>query len=315
MSDDADQAASQLLDLLGRRHAKTGSKSAPFQKKFNVLECSLDLTDLPKESVVLENKPGRMDRLVQLLTDINKAGVLSKHQAQVVHGLMRYATGFFSGKYLHQVCAEVMAISSSVASRSSADVRSFCSYAIRMLQSAEPRRLDSGYDKRPILVFSDGCWESGRAGIGAVVIDLASGSKMVCSGEVPEGLLAHWKRSVGDFIICQIELYVMVLLRWQFGKDFHNRRSIWWVDNDAARYAAIKGLSPSLTMRILAREFYAMDSKYQTSSWIERVPSKWNMSDGPSRGQPDEALLLLDTESVTQFDHPEELLNRLVAGL
>ena len=55
-----------------------------------------------------------------------------------------------------------------------------------MLQSAEPRRLDSGYDKRPILVFSDGCWESGHAGIGAVVTDLASGSKMVCSGEVPD---------------------------------------------------------------------------------------------------------------------------------
>ena len=95
LAEDADQAASQLLDSLGWRHAKTGTKSSPFQKRFNVLGCSLDLDGLLKGSVLLENKPGRIDRLVELLTTIGAAGVLSKHQAQVVHGLMRYATGFF----------------------------------------------------------------------------------------------------------------------------------------------------------------------------------------------------------------------------
>ena len=64
------------------------------------------------------------------------------------------------------------------------------------------------------MVFTDGCWEAGHAGIGAIMVDAATGRKVVCSGVVPESLLGHWKRFVGDFIICQIELYVMVLLRW-----------------------------------------------------------------------------------------------------
>ena len=40
---DGDEAASQLLDLLGWKHAKTGSKAAPFQQRFNVLGCTLGL--------------------------------------------------------------------------------------------------------------------------------------------------------------------------------------------------------------------------------------------------------------------------------
>ena len=59
-------------------------------------------------------------------------------------------------------------------------------YAIRMLRSAQPRRLDSGYERRPILVFTDGCWEAGHAGIGAIMVDAATGRKVVCSGVVPE---------------------------------------------------------------------------------------------------------------------------------
>ena len=43
LAEDADAAASQLLDLLGWRHAKTGSKALPFKQSFQVLGCSLNL--------------------------------------------------------------------------------------------------------------------------------------------------------------------------------------------------------------------------------------------------------------------------------
>ena len=315
LSEDADSAASQLLDLLGWKHAKTGTKAAPFQSRFNVLGCSLDLESLLSGAVVLENKPGRIDRLVELLNQIKEDGHLTKHQGQVIHGLMRYACGFFSGKFLHQVCAEVLTLSGPLSRKTSNDVRSFCEYAISVLQSAKPRRIDSGSEKRPVLVFTDGCWEKGFAGIGAVIVDTANRARFVCTGVVPERLIDLWKRQVGEYIICQIELYVMVLIRWQFRQLLCNRRSIWWIDNDAARYCAIKGLSPSHAMRGLIREFYSQDSSAPTYSWVERVPSSSNISDGPSRHQCREALDLLGLQHETPFDHPEELLNRLLAGL
>ena len=208
-----------------------------------------------------------------------------------------------------------MAIGSAHSKKGPAEVRSFCDYAIRMLQTSRPRQIHCGFEKRPILIFTDGCWEAGFAGIGAVISDLATGVKIVCSGVVPSTLIETWKKSVGDFVICQIELYVMVLLRWQFSRQFTHRRTIWWVDNDSARYSMIKGLSPSPTMRLLAREFYALDADFPTYSWVERVPSKSNPADGPSRNACAEALELLGLSSSTAFEHPRELVERLTAGL
>ena len=311
LAQDTDDSASRLLDLLGWRHAKTGTKAQPFRPQFQVLGCSLDLTGICNGCLTLENKPGRIDRLVALLENIRTSGSLTKHQGQVIHGLMRYACGFFSGKHLHQVCAEVLAISNSLSGGRPREVASFCDYAIQMLQSAEPRQVRAGLERKPILIFTDGCWEKDFAGIGAVVIDIASSRRLVCKGTVPPALIQKWKSVVGEHLICQIELYVMVLLRWQFRDWLCNRRSIWWVDNDAARYCVIKGLSPSETMKNLVREFYAVDTTSPTFSWIERVPSFSNAADGPSRGQCQEVLDLLGLPSVTEFEHPNELLRRL----
>lgn len=315
LAENADAAASQLLDMLGWKHAKTGTKGMPFQSRFNVLGCSLDLGAVQSGKVVLENKPGRIDRLVELLDQIKREGKLTKHQGQVIHGLMRYACGFFSGKFLHQVCAEVLTLSGPLSKSMPADVRSFCEYAKGVLLSAKPRTLRSGFERKPVLIFTDGCWEKGFAGIGAVIVDVASGDRYVCVGTVPDELISFWKTQIGEYIICQIELYVMVLVRWQFRKLLSSRRSIWWVDNDAARFCAIKGLSPSQAMRCLIREFYAVDAQEPTFSWIERVPSSSNVSDGPSRHQSQEALVLLGIQNETPFEHPQELLQNLTAGL
>eukprot|EP00435_Cladocopium_sp_Y103_P044145 s2882_g12.t1 len=312
LAQDADVSASMLLDVLGWKHAKTGVKAAPFQAKFQVLGCSLDLGEITQGAVTLENKPGRLDRLVTLLQEIKSEGRLSKHQGQVIHGLMRYACGFFSGKYLHQVCAEVMALSSSQSRAPPSEIMSFCDYAVTMLQSAKPRRVQVGAEKRPVLIFTDGCWEAGVAGIGAVLVDMASGLRLVCHGRVPDQLLERWKVLVGEHLICQIELYVMVLIRWQFGDLLKNRRTLWWVDNDAARFCLIKGLSPSPTMRSLVREFYAKDSDCPTYSWVERVPSSSNISDGPSRDKSEEALKALGLREITQFQHPASLVKQLL---
>lgn len=48
------------------------------------------------------------------------------------------------------------------------------------------------------MVFTDGSWEDGHAGLGAVVLDTADGSAWVWSGQVPEALLDKWRGLVGD---------------------------------------------------------------------------------------------------------------------
>ena len=189
---DTDACASELLDLLGWRHARTGPKGRPFECKFQVLGCALDLTNVAQGVLVAENKPGRIDRLLAQLESIKVANSNSLHEAQVIHGLMRYACGFFSGRHLHQVCAEVLAMCSTSAKRSSRGIGDFC----------KPRTIEAHSEKRPFLIFTDGSWEQGHAGIGAVAIDTASGEKFVWAGQVPQSLLDRWRLLVGEQLIC-----------------------------------------------------------------------------------------------------------------
>jgi hypothetical protein len=64
-------------------------------------------------------------------------------------------------------------------------------------------------------------------------------------------------------------------------------------------------------MKTLIREFYAVDAQDPTYSWVERVPSLSNVADGPSRNDCSEALELLGIDTITDFEHPNELLVRL----
>ena len=311
LAQNADEAASSLLDILGWRHARTGPKGKPFEDQFQVLGCNLDLRGIKDGLLVTGNKPGRLERLLEHFARVKQAGRISLHEAQILHGLLRYACGFFAGRHLHQVCAEIMAMGSGAVRSRSKDLSSLCDYAVSTLKASRPRTLTAFSEKRPILIFTDGAWEQNRGGLGAVVIDMATGEKWVLAGLVPQQLLDRWSELVGDQLICQIELYAMVTLRWMFKERLNGRRSIWWVDNDAARFALIKGLSNSPTMLQLVRAFYAFELSFPTFSWVERVASDSNPADAPSRDNASEVMALLDVQHCLEFQHPEELLAQL----
>ena len=238
LATDADESASELLDLLGWRHARTGPKGKPFESSFNVLGCSLRLDRLVAGEVVLENKQGRLEHIFAQLDQIRAAKRMTLHQAQVIHGLLRYSCGFFAGKHMQQVCAELLQLGKSITLQSRGRLEEFCQYAANCLQSCKPRRIKSGGDLRPILIFTDASWESQVRGLGAVVIDTAGGRVSIYS----DSLKHHWIKEIGDHLICQLELYVMVSLRWS-RNFFHDRRTIWWVDNEAARFFLMKDIS------------------------------------------------------------------------
>eukprot|EP00435_Cladocopium_sp_Y103_P024577 s2757_g6.t1 len=166
----------------------------------------------------------------------------------------------------------VMALGGNPMRKGPADIVSFRDYAIQRLQAAKPRCINLGFERKPTLVFTDGCWEGNFACIGAVIVDVATGNRWVCKGETPRPLLDKWRVLVGDHLICQIELHVMVLIR----------------------------------------EFYSIDADAPSYSWIERVPSASNLADGPSRDACAEALALLGLERPTDFVHPEDLVARLL---
>ena len=191
-------------------------------------------------------------------------------------------------------------------------LKSFASNAEKALSACQPKVLSASDEKRPILIFTDASWESGHGGLGAVVIDLSTHERFVFSGEIPSVLRDIWVHQLGDHIICQLELYVMVAIRWRLKQLLSGRRVIWWVDNDAARFALIKGQSLSHSMNLLVRKFFDADASDSSFGWIERVPSYSNIADYPSRGKPELACELLGLESSEPLVHPDDLVASLV---
>ena len=116
-----------------------------------------------------------------------------------------------------------MALGSVSATNRLRDLTDFCDYAAEALQGSRPRILSVFCEKRPVLVFTDGAWENQAAGIGAVLIDTATNMRWVLAGEVPQQLLDKWQPLVRDQLVCQVELYTMVVIRWMF-KDFLNHQ-------------------------------------------------------------------------------------------
>ena len=56
-----------------------------------------------------------------------------------------------------------------------------------------------------------------------------------------------------------------------------------WIDNEAARYALIGGYSSNPWAARIVSEIWVRLSVLDIACYVERVPTKENISDGPSR--------------------------------
>ncbi|CAE7239643.1 unnamed protein product, partial [Symbiodinium sp. CCMP2456] len=139
-ANNADESASALLDLLGWAHAKTGAKGRPFAEQFEVLGMSLNLENVSQGEVSLSNKQGRIERIIDRLQEISLKGEIKRHDAQVLQGLLQYASGFYAGRSLK--------------------------HASHILARHENTRILSCTMITDIIhLFTDGAWERGVAGI------------------------------------------------------------------------------------------------------------------------------------------------------
>ena len=89
---------------------------------------------------------------------------------------------------------------------------------------------------------------------------------------------------------------------------------LFFVDNESARLAAIKGVSPSLSMLRLTHVLNLISAAFPNSTWFERVASKSNLADLPSRFQVPETLALIGGKSMGTIEPSQEMSQFLVDG-
>eukprot|EP00439_Symbiodinium_sp_Y106_P025560 s8862_g3.t1 len=124
---------------------------------------------------------------------------------------------------------------------------------------------------------------------GAVLVDKLLGARWAFGGTVDSSLLGHWRCDAGDQVICQVEAYALAIVLYGIRGSVKGRSILAFIDNDPCRYGFIKRYSPSASLLRVISLVALLEGSLEALLWFERVPSKSNPADLPSRGQTVEA--------------------------
>ena len=103
----------------------------------------------------------------------------------------------------------------------------------------------------------------------------------------------------------------MVLVRWEFQSELAHKKVLLFVDNNSARGGTLKARSSSPTIDDLVKTFYAAEVRSPAFWWVERVPSKSNPADEPSRAMGREAAALWNATFRDHFFCQESMVQWL----
>ena len=91
-------------------------------------------------------------------------------------------------------------------------------------------------------------------------------------------------------IVGQAEVLPCLLARKLWAVRMKHRAVLYFIDNDAARYRFIRGMSNDPHMSVMLTSFWEEERMSPSYPWFARVPSGGNPADYPSRGEPPCAL-------------------------
>lgn len=137
----------------------------------------------------------------------------------------------------------------------------------------------------PFLLYSDASdvpERDRRYGIGAVLVDQRFLPRLFHFAlEVPQATVGRWlpkKTFMG-----QLEIYAGPTALHTWADQLTGQHVIHFVDNDSASACLVRGYSPKADSCKLVGLYWLSAARHRVASYIDRVESKSNLADGPSR--------------------------------
>ena len=273
-----------FFDVLGWKHAVTGKKAAAFDLQMQALGVQYDLEGIWQGQLVVQNKPGRLERILQLTKEFNDNKKGEGQIAATIGGLLNFSGGFVLGHSLKPATQLLYRWMSP--SRPPDSLKAELCDLIRVLiHDVKPKKVTVNDIETPVLIYTDGAFENEVGTWGALVIDPYTKACDVFAGSVPSHLTRFWIENVGQQIICEVEMYAYICVRWHLRAALDGRLGICFIDNEACRMSLVKRNSSSTAMLLLTSIVSIVDANRPFGAWFERVPSFSNLADMPSRGK------------------------------
>ena len=247
-----------------------------------------------QKSFLVQAKPSRVANLRTTISQILENETLSAAQAASIVGKFGFLCSTLFGKVGRCCTGPLRQRQYSLhPSRSlTKSLRPSLQLMLQFLEFSPSRRISINYDS-PVVLYTDASDVPFRVPqhvVGAVLYDPHTSKLEYSSWSVPHGVISHWLPRSNH--MGQLELLAAPFAALTWAADLENRSVICFIDNDSAAANLVKGYSKQPDSSNLVGEFWLIISSLKASVYIDRVESKSNLADGPSRLRYDSVLSL-----------------------
>ena len=232
-------------------------------------------------------KPTRLANFEALVESILARGALPPSLASSLLGKFGFLCSTLFGK-LGRCCTGPLRERQYSASSNSAltePMRQALHLMCRLIRAAPPRGFRFDDHTRPLLLYTDASDVPERVPRyivgGVLVLPEQSPQYRHYSWEVPQAIVDRWLPKAT--YMNQLETLAAPLALATWSSELAGRDVLHFVDNDGAASSLVKGFSPKQDTSALAGEYWVLAATRRINLYIDRVESKSNLADGPSR--------------------------------
>ena len=236
----------------------------------------------------MTDKEGRVEESLALLEGAAKAGRLRAPEAASLRGRLQYTRSQTFGRTGAVGLQALSALASTAGMAATLGIRDLADFWLEHFRARCPRRINVFDDRPPVCVFTDGAVESEDCGkrvtIGGVLFDpLCLSAPEYFAEQVAGDVVKDWCAAGVRHPVYLAELLPLAVAAATWQLRLAGRRAFFFLDNDAARSAAIRGFSLSPVAARLVTGLWAEITKAGAYVWFARVASASNPADAPSR--------------------------------
>eukprot|EP00435_Cladocopium_sp_Y103_P018620 s4516_g4.t1 len=285
LCDSAWKCAEAVMSILGWRISSGEDKRKPFSKSFEILGAVITFKDA---TIEVSNKETRLQQIDSQFRELkeNLGQSLSRSHLESLKGRLLYAAGHTYGRCTQLACQLLHRVGGQGAAvKVTPELVHAVASALENLTTAKPRRVESWTQCPPILLFTDGAVEDNGSKVthGALLVDPVDSTSFFFGDHVPQTFTKVWARHGKRQVICQAEMFPVLVAKCTWRDRLAFRSILWFMDNESARMAFVRNFSPVIDNFFLLQVNSKFDVDLQSRNWYSRVPSKSNPSDDASR--------------------------------
>ena len=259
-------------------------KTQPPSDVCNILGVVFNSSSLQlQRRLLVESKPTRIANLKTCINEVLSRNSLTPSVAASIVGKFQFLCSTMFGKVGRCCTAPIRHRQYSVGgpTECTSQIRTALRLMIHFLDFAPSRRLYLDVTS-PVILYTDASdvpERTPRQVLGAVLID--QDTILHTYWPVSPAIISRWIQKKNH--MSQLELLAAPLALATWRQRLERRDILLFIDNEGACANLVKGFSPQTDSSAIVGQFWLMACSLELNIYVDRVESKSNPSDGPSR--------------------------------